>query len=168
MSIIHDTFMAGRAVGSPIMERFCSRIVEGVDGCWLWTLKGKHFTFTVDGTKKCRSVARIAWEQANGRIRSKGKVVVHACGARRCVRPDHLRLVSQSEGSGLARRVGTAHWRSKVTDDDVRAIRAAHDAGDTFGQIGSRYGMSGVNAYYIATRKTWAHVSDVNGSEVRP
>ncbi len=54
---------------------------------------------------------------------------------------------------------GSANAASKLTEDDVRAIRAAHAAGGiSYGALGRRYGV-----YYgiisgIVRRKTWTHV----------
>lgn len=44
-----------------------------------------------------------------------------------------------------------------LTDDDVRAIRAAEGR---LVDIGKPYGISGVMVHFIKKRKKWAHVRD--------
>ena len=48
----------------------------------------------------------------------------------------------------------------KLTDDQVRAIRAERDAGATYRAIGRRYGVTPSNVHMICARITWAHVTD--------
>lgn len=53
---------------------------------------------------------------------------------------------------------GTSHPRARLTDEIVRAIRAAREAGETLREIGERHGLSDSHVSNIATRKTWGHV----------
>jgi hypothetical protein len=51
---------------------------------------------------------------------------------------------------------GETHPNSKLTEDDVRAIRAAKG---TQREIAAQYGVSQVAINHIRTRKTWKHVA---------
>lgn len=54
---------------------------------------------------------------------------------------------------------GTRNPRSKLTEDDVRAIRAAYRAGGiTQKALGARYGVSKTLVRDIMTGKLWSHV----------
>lgn len=54
---------------------------------------------------------------------------------------------------------GTRNPRSKLTEDDVRAIRAAYQAGGiTQKALGARYGVSKTLVRDIMTGKLWSHV----------
>ena len=51
---------------------------------------------------------------------------------------------------------GEAHFRAKLTEDQVRAIRVA---GGTERDIAAHYGVSQVAIHFIRARKTWKHVA---------
>jgi hypothetical protein len=53
-------------------------------------------------------------------------------------------------------RYGRGHWRSVLTEDDVRAIRSSSEAPAT---IAVKFGTSRTNIYNIRRRKTWTHVT---------
>jgi hypothetical protein len=53
-------------------------------------------------------------------------------------------------------RQGENHPHSKLTENDVRAIRAAKG---TQREIAAHYGVSQVAIHHIRTRKTWKHVA---------
>lgn len=57
-------------------------------------------------------------------------------------------------------RRGVNNPRSKLTEDDVRAIRAAYEAGGvTMKTLGQRYGVSKTVVQHIMNRKLWSHVA---------
>jgi hypothetical protein len=76
------------------VKKFWDR-VEKNPGCWQWT-GSNHYTgygqFWVDGQKSMAS--RFVWEMQNGKV-PEGMVIVPTCKNRGCVRPDHLKVVSQ-------------------------------------------------------------------------
>jgi len=77
--------------------RFERHIAKEPGGCWNWTLKLRkgYGYFTV---KKGWSIRahRASYVLHRGNIRD-GLVVDHICRNRRCVNPEHLRLVSHIE-----------------------------------------------------------------------
>lgn len=115
--------------------KFWGKVVFG-DGCWSW--KGAHVpqgygSLSVRGTSQV-GAHRVSWAIANGRWPK--RMVLHRCGNRGCVRPDHLYEGGASENSEDARRHGTlalgeGHGNAKLTDGDVEAIRARYTAGET-------------------------------------
>lgn len=58
------------------------------------------------------------------------------------------------------RALGSQHGSSKVTEEDVRTIRAAAASSETsLKAIAARYGLSRSSLGKILRRKTWAHVA---------
>ncbi len=84
-----------------VAERFWSH-VRRTEDCWIWTGATRSGGYGVfrDGTRSV-SAHRFAWEMEYGPIPtaagSDGSsvpwLISHTCGSRRCVRPDHLRLL---------------------------------------------------------------------------
>ena len=73
-------------------DRFWAK-VDKTDECWLWTA-GTNYDgygqFWVDG--KYMGAHRFSWELANGPI--SGRKLDHRCRVKRCVNPDHLRVLT--------------------------------------------------------------------------
>ena len=90
-----------RSLATPPEVRFWSKVDKGPD-CWLWTGSTDHTGFgqfgvmVPGGAHRMLRAHRYAWELAHGEIPA-GADVVHRCGTRRCVRPDHLALRVRAE-----------------------------------------------------------------------
>lgn len=72
--------------------------------CWVWTgaLAQKYGSFrTPEGT---RSAHRLAWEERYGPV-PPGLQLDHECLNKRCVRPDHLEVVTNLVNSRRASRL---------------------------------------------------------------
>jgi len=92
-----------------------------------------------------------------------GLVVAHSCGRPNCVNPRHLRWATitenahDKEGHGTV-VYGVKHPNARLTEDDVREIRASWEAGVTFSDIARHYGIHRVHARNIVRLKVWARV----------
>jgi hypothetical protein len=139
-------------------------VVAG-DGCWEW--RGRR---NRDGYGMiCRLgrqdlVHRVFYRERVGSI-PEGLYVCHRCDNPPCVNPEHLFLgthrdnMNDMEAKGRRSR-GERHWRSEVTEGDVRDIRRAYaDGGHTTRSLAARYGVASPTIHSIVTRKTWRHVA---------
>jgi hypothetical protein len=53
---------------------------------------------------------------------------------------------------------GEAHHYSRLTKDEVLAMRQMHADGCSETEIANRFGVSASNAHHVVTRKTWVHI----------
>jgi len=120
---------------------------------------------------------RHAWELLFGPI-PKGLLVCHECDNRACVNPGHLYLDTQkgnladmyARGRGpTGERSGPAQWRflytgeangrAKLTEAQVKEIRAACAAGERQCDVAARYGVGQTAISDIVRRRKWRHVA---------
>ena len=152
----------------PAAERFWDRVSVEEDGCWLWLgamLKTGYGQIEVDG--KTRSTHRLSYELNCGPI-PPGQVVRHCCDVRRCVNPDHLVLGTQADNvhdmwsRGRARspqpRLGESNPAAKLSEQDVRSIRAARSSGVLLREIAAAHGVTRALAGMVVSGKVWGHV----------
>lgn len=94
--------------------RAASRFVEDEAGCFVSTYSLSSSGYAQVGWRipgqpqrnNMTTAHRAAWSSANGQIED-GMTVDHLCKNRRCVRVDHLRLISNFEN---ARRTSGRDW----------------------------------------------------------
>ena len=138
--------------------------------CWEWT-----------GTKNCDGYGRFRYTANNVRKLERAHAVslsfglgyvpgyvMHRCDNPSCVRPSHLKEGTHEENTREAyakgrqpRRIGYRGEKvkqAKLTECDVRAIRAQHMNGDSHVAIAPDYGVSPSAISQIIRGKTWAHV----------
>lgn len=80
-----------------IAAKFWSHVVKS-DDCWEWSgLLNIHGygRFALSASEQYIA-HRYSWRLTNGAI-PEGRVVMHSCDNRKCVRPDHLSLGTQSD-----------------------------------------------------------------------
>lgn len=93
-----------------------------------------------------------------------GQMALHSCGNAWCVNHRHLRWGSGSENAadralmGKTARGSFNGW-AKLTEDDVRAIKARRRSGMTGVEAGRPFGASKYTVSLIMKGKQWAHVS---------
>ena len=90
-------------------------------------------------------------------------VVMHKCNTPACIRPEHLRLGTQRENiadmdtQGRKAR-GTQLRTAKLTEDQVRTIRAEYANGVSGVALARGYNVSVSLISQIVLRKIWAHI----------
>lgn len=140
---------------------FWERVAVGApDDCWPW-LGG----IAPSGYGHCcdKNAHRVAWIATYGAINNPALVVCHTCDNRSCCNPSHLFLASQKVN--IADKVrkdrqakGERNGNSKLTAEQVLAIRAAVDAGEQKKAISRRFGVSEKLVLNIHRRLTWTHI----------
>lgn len=140
-------------------ERFRSKVAVGPPGeCWEWQAargpKG-YGRYNTGGSVKVAS--RMAWELTFGPIPA-GLLVCHRCDNPPCVNPAHLFLGTHADNSldmvakGRSPRApGERSGKAKLTEDQVRAIRAAYAAGEPTRSIAGRFGTTHRYVRHVAT-----------------
>ena len=84
---------------APLATRFLRRI-RVVNECWLFkgSASGGYGTIGEGGVGgKTLRAHRVSWWLATGEWPAEGLVVRHLCGNRKCVRPGHLSVGTESD-----------------------------------------------------------------------
>lgn len=141
-------------------EFFWDHVQKG-DGCWEWQAGRNTNGYGEFG--RYGLAHRYSWQLANGESPGK-RWVLHRCDNKRCVRPDHLFIGDRRANVDdmLQKRrqaVGRRNGASKLTEEQVREIRALREQGLSLRQIAKRFGVNDMNVHYICKRITWAHVA---------
>ena len=135
-------------------------LVADTDECVLWpyaTTRGYGVAWK-DGELQYAHV--VACEEAHGPKPFDGAEVCHSCRTPRCCNKKHLRWgtsADNKEDCALhgTRVQGEAHYRHKLTSNDVVAIRASAARGV---DLAEQYGVSQATISEARNRKLWRHV----------
>ena len=133
-------------------------MVDKTSDCWLWAggKDGSGYGLFKMGTKgRTIGAHQFSYEQTHGPV-PKGLFVCHHCDNPSCVHPDHL-FLDTCANSNPAR--GEAASNAKLTEDDVRAIRAAPGGWGKNKELAIRYGVEARAIWSIRANKTWKHVT---------
>jgi len=103
-------------------------LVKKTRGCWIWqgelNARGYGRTYLGGGRRRRKTLAhRFAWELKHGPI-PQGKLILHNCDIRRCVRDDHLFPGTHKDNSADMSRKGR-QWLQKAPRS-VQLASAAH------------------------------------------
>lgn len=147
----------------PIGERFWCKAAVREQGCWDWKA-GRY----PNGYGKIsgRLAHRVAWEITRGAI-PPGWLVLHRCGRKECVRPDHLYLGNKRQNlrdckdAGQYRTPnpnplrGERHPGAKLTARNASEIRAFYASGRSQSSIAALYGVSQPTVSLIVRGLRW-------------
>lgn len=158
--------------------------VQKSDGCWEWqgyrvaaqNLKGEpgygtiYTRIALTPRYKKWLAHRFSWVIHFGEI-TNGLSVCHHCDNRPCVRPDHLFLGTTKDNMadakakgrlyvlGPCRARGTRIAQSRLTEDQVRAIRVMVASGQSQKDVARLFGVDPGTIRHAAKRSTWKHVT---------
>lgn len=112
---------------------------------------------------------RVAYELHHGQSIPRGQCVLHRCDNPPCCNPKHLFLGTRRDNlvdmyskrrrqyDGYAK--GAKHGNAKLTDDNVREMRALYAAKQaTQWDLAHRFGLTQSTVWAILVRRTWRHV----------
>jgi hypothetical protein len=151
----------------PIAREFIVERALGNDGdsCVLWPFKLRDGYGVVSMPRPGRRIrpAHQLVLEAAGVPRPAGATEVrHLCGNRACVNLAHLTWGTKSENQrdryelhGDPGPDGERNGRHKLTEDDVREIRASHE---TQKVLAARFGVSPAAISMAKTGATWPHI----------
>lgn len=142
----------------------------GGEGCWLWqgALRGKsgYGGFSFHG--RDYYAHRFAYCVAHGiepESLSADLGVLHTCDTPLCCNPDHLWLGTNNDNVAdkvrkgrQSRLLGRRNPKSKLTAEQVKAIRAAAALGARGTDLALAYGISSTSVYHVINLKNWAHL----------
>lgn len=152
----------------PLEDRFWPKVDRcAPEDCWEWqaSLTPKGYGQIARGRGRSPAAAhRVAWELTNGPIPG-GQVLCHKCDNTKCCNPNHLFIGTQKDNMADAARKGRIsrahqlkgedHNQAKLTEDDVRAIRASDKSQK---ELAREYGVAKGTISFIVNRQTWKHV----------
>lgn len=153
---------------------FLDLVTQG-PGCWEWNgpLNRDGYGTIRPSIYGQQFAHRYGWVRSNGPI-TDGLWVLHHCDNRRCVRPDHLFLGTQSDntldmvakGRNSKRPLpaevqprGERHGMAKLTAADVVVIRRDVAAGFTTAEVARSFGVARETVRRIVDRTNWSHVA---------
>jgi len=162
-------YIVGHSTITPIAERFWKRVTPGpFTECWLWqgVKRNGYGMLSADRTGKGIGAHRVSWMIHFGEIPD-GLFVCHRCDNPSCVNPAHLFLgtlrdnhadmmAKGRDGHGAAK--GISNPSAKLTESQVKEIRAMAAQGMTQVEIGQRFGITQAHVSDIVLRKVWTHV----------
>lgn len=145
-----------------LLARFWSKVIrKGDNECWLWTASITSAGYGKFWLGPLTDAHRVCWILTHGEI-PEGKHVLHKCDVRRCVNLNHLFLGTAKTNiedcirkGRFNRPKGTAHFKHKLTEDDVRLIRRSTQPAT---HLSERFGVTASNISAIRRREFWKHV----------
>lgn len=145
-----------------LQERFEEKFAKSDNGCWMWTASKNqdgYGKFVFSG--RLQKAHRVAWTLYVGEIPD-GMCILHRCDNRYCVNPTHLFMGTKadnardrdSKGRGACLS-GEKHWRSKLTDEQVKTIRERRNSGALTTDLAKDFGMSQQAISDIVLYRNW-------------
>lgn len=158
--------MTHRERDSNILDRIRTKAVVEPTGCITWIA---HMDAAGYGRivfrGKVRKAHRVAWELWVGPIPDHLRVC-HQCDVRACINPAHLFLGTQADNmrdclakGRYAKLCGERSPNAKLTERDVRTIRARVAAGELQRVVGASFGIRQAHVSAIVRGYAWGHVT---------
>lgn len=151
---------------------FLARATRSLFGCWEWKGRTDRYGYGLSWESSALTgvsrrgrrtgAHRVAWMLFRGPIPN-GLWVLHRCDNRRCVRPDHLFLGTVQDNNADRKAKGRAprgeeRPDSKLTESDIREIRALNSHGVGYKRLAKQFCVSPRSIGNIVHRRKWAHV----------
>lgn len=143
-----------------VREKFEANF-DRTDGCWEWkgTIDGYGYGVLDHNYKRYRG--HVLALEFDGRPVPAGMMGCHHCDNPKCVRPSHLYPGTEQDNANDASSrnrlsKGSAHHMSKLSEDDVRKMRALDLP---YAEIARRFGVSRITASRAVRGETWRHVT---------
>lgn len=147
-----------------LAERFWPQVQAVESGCWEWTGFRDRDGYGRIRTSRRDAAHRAAWLLSHFVI-PEGMHVLHRCDNPPCVNPAHLFLgtqpvnVADMTAKGRAQKArGERNANAKLTEQDVRHIRAAVQAGASVRGLARELGVRHGAIQFIVSGKAWRHV----------
>ena len=157
---------------SGIISDLRNRLLASIDidketNCWNWIAATSAKGYgQIRLLSRAYYTHRISYELEHGDI-PEGMCVCHRCDNPACVNPEHLFLgtnadnmadkIAKGRESPVPGIRGIDHYRAKLSEDDVIAIRSAPKS-VSHRELASKYGNSIANISWIRNGKGWKHV----------
>jgi hypothetical protein len=135
-------------------SKFEQYVLKGA-GCWLWTGTKDKDGYGLFSYSKKMHRAHVKALEFDGRPVPAGMYGCHHCDNPSCVNPGHLYPGTPSQNARDAVDRGRAHRKTKLSAEQVRAIRSAEG---THEAIAKCFGVSRANVSLIREGKTWRNV----------
>ena len=148
--------------------------VDKTDTCWNWTAYKDRDGYGIFGIKNVGQFKAHRFSlMLEGVDIPKGYVVMHHCDNPSCVCPEHLKPATIQENNKDKQNKGrqslpkgTANAGAKLTDDQVRDIKARAQVGNRVGynngsnikELAVEYKVSTETIRLIARGVTWDHI----------
>lgn len=146
------------------IARFEAKL-DKTGGCWEWmaSLAGKGYgQMKLPKQRKQEYSHRLAYMIYKGPI-ADGRYVCHTCDNPKCCNPDHLFLGTCADNlhdMALKKRSthGCKNPQAKLTEDDVRQIKALLATGIAQAKLAKVFGVQQMAISRIKTGQRWVHV----------
>ena len=158
------------------------------NGCWNWTRSKNKGYGVVNAMNRTFGAHRVSYELSIGPTPA-GASVCHRCDNPACINPEHLWLGSHAENMADMKSKGRNstppvsrgddHWlrkypdrvpmgeqvrTSKLTAEQVTALRIDYCAGAGRAELASKYGVSPLSIHDYVSGGAWAHLLGKDGS----
>lgn len=140
----------------------------GNDQCWEWKGTKNNAGYPLFSYKgRMISALKVLYGLHNEKKIPEDWVITHSCRKVDCMNPDHVYITTRSElttdlyARGLlkpASQKGAKNPNSKLSEDDVRKIRARKKEGVTHDELAKDFGVTKTTISMIYNRKLWSHI----------